>query len=185
MSILLTAFGPFGPNSYNPTEHVARLVGEQWSHSVPLTVEILPVEYHAARARVGELGSFDVHLALGLAADRDMPTLERFAMNRQDAAAPDNAGYTARGESIDETAPLALETTLPLRRLIERATAAGYCLKESYSAGLYVCNTVVFTGIQTSRAAGFLHLPPAEVFSVDDGAVLVEFLLSELIEHRC
>ncbi|WP_270974597.1 hypothetical protein [Trueperella sp.] len=185
MRFLLTAFGPFGPNSYNPTEHVARLVGEQWSHAVRLAVEILPVEYDAARARLRELGPFDVHLALGLAADRDVPMLERFAMNRQDATAPDNAGHTATGESIDESAPLALETTLPFRRLIERANAAGYRLKESRSAGLYVCNTVMFTAIQTSRAAGFLHLPPAEAFSVEDGAALVEFLLSEVAEHTC
>ncbi|QOR48643.1 hypothetical protein INS90_05165 [Trueperella pecoris] len=185
MRILLTAFGPFASHSYNPTEHVARLVGERWSHSAQLTVEILPVEYAAARQRVLGLGSFDIHLALGLAAERDVPTLERFAINRQDAAAPDNAGHMAAGESIDESAPLAFETTLPYRRLIERANAAGYRVRESRTAGLYVCNTVMFSAIQTSQHGGFLHLPPAEAFSVEDGAGLVEFLLTEMADHLC
>lgn len=40
---------------------------------VQLSVEILPVEYATARERVFALGPFDVHLALGLAADRDVP----------------------------------------------------------------------------------------------------------------
>ncbi|QTG74619.1 hypothetical protein [Trueperella pecoris] len=185
MRILLTAFGPFGSHSYNPTEHVARLVEERWSHPTQLSVEILPVEYATARERVFALGPFDVHLALGLAADRDVPTLERFAMNRQEAAAPDNAGYVAAGESIDESAPLAFETTLPFRCLIEHANASGYRVRESRTAGLYVCNTVMFSAIQTSQYGGFLHLPPAEAFSVEDGAGLVEFLLTEMVDRLC
>lgn len=185
MRILLTAFGPFGSHTYNPTEHVARLVGQRWNRPEQLVVEILPVEYEAARQRVIGLGPFDVHLGLGLAADRDVPTLERFAMNRQDAPTPDNAGHVALGNSIDESAPLAFETTLPFRRLIESANATGYQLKESRTAGLYVCNTVLFCGIQTSKRAGFLHLPPAEAFSVEEGAKLVELLLVATLEEPC
>lgn len=177
MRILLTAFGPFHTNSFNPTEHVARLVREEWQRADELTVEILPVEYGAARARVAELGAFDVHIALGLAADRTVPTIERFAMNRRDARVTDNSGFIATGEEVDAGAPLALETTLPFKEMITRAREAGFPLEESRSAGLYVCNTVMFTAIQNSARAGFLHLPPQEHFSLDDGAALVDLLL--------
>lgn len=81
MKVLLTAFGPFGPNTDNPSEHIAKGSAE----SRGADVHILPVEYDAARTQVLELGFYDVHLALGLAADRTVPTLERFAMNRQDS----------------------------------------------------------------------------------------------------
>ena len=155
---------------------MARVSRELHLPGVDLTCKVLPVEYKGARSRVLELGHFDVHLALGLASDRTRPTLERFAMNRMDASIPDEAGYLAVDEEINP-GPLALETTIPVRELAQAAVSAGYPCGVSLSAGLYVCNTVLYTGIETSTHAGFLHVPPADVFSVDDGVGLVSLLL--------
>lgn len=186
MRILLTAFGTFGSHSMNPSEHIARGVGDRWAcPDASLTVDILPVEYAGARSRVEELGYFDWHLALGLAADRTVPTLERFAMNRQDSPSPDNTGHVGTGEEIAEDGPLALESSLPNRELLRWAAEAGFPLEESLSAGLYVCNTVMYTAIHTSGHAGFLHLPPGNHFPIRSGIELTVGLLKQLVEMQC
>ena len=180
MRVLLTAFGPFGSNTDNPSEHIVRRVAERSD----VDVRILPVEFEAAREQVRDLGFYDVHLACGLASDRTVPTLERFAMNRQDSQYADNAGHLAAGEEIDESGPLAVETTLPFKDLVDHVRAQGIALDESLSAGLYVCNTVMYTAIQTSGRAGFLHVPPIEYLSIDDAVTLVEHILDVLTKEN-
>lgn len=175
--MLMTAFGAFGDNASNPTEAIARRLLSE--HASDIRVEVLPVEYEAARKRIQELGNHDVHLALGLAADREVATLERFAINRMDSPHPDNAGYAALDEQITD-GPLALEATIPVKELIASSKTAGFTLEESLSAGLYVCNVALYTGIETSSRAGFLHLPSEEHLDLDTGYRLVEFLISQL-----
>ncbi len=177
--MLITAFGAFGENASNPTEAIAERLQKDPSFT-EVKIDVLPVEYRGARQRIQDLGHHDVHLALGLAADRKVATLERLAMNRMDSAHPDNSGFIALDEQISD-GPLALEATIPVKSLVAAAKSAGFMLEESLTAGLYVCNTALYTGIQTSSRAGFLHLPSEDYLDLETGYRLVTFLISQLL----
>lgn len=181
MRILLTAFGPFASNTSNPTEQIAGLIA---AARPDIDVVILPVEYHAARRKIRELGSYDLHLALGLAADRSRATFERFAINRMDSPIPDNSGYIATDEEIS-AGPLAREETLGVKSLISYLRGKNYDVGESHSAGLYVCNLTMYSAIETSTHAGFLHLPPESLLGVESGADLVLDCLHILEDALC
>ncbi len=185
MRLLVTGFVSFAHHAVNPTQQIIEVLSAK-TKTVPATTaaeidwQILPVEYSKARQIVQNLGAYDFHLALGLAADRQIPTLERFALNKQEATIADNAGVQAQGTPIT-TGALALEPKLDINTVITQARAAGHSLDVSYSAGLYVCNTVFYTALETSRDAYFLHLPPVEKYSLAKQLSLVTWLCDNIL----
>lgn len=185
MKILVTAFGVFSDNTENPSLEILHSLINQHNSGELLTkindhvdfdfIE-LPVEFVAARKKLQELGEYDFHLAMGLASRRLKPCFERFAMNVQDAQIPDNSGDYANNRKITD-GPLALETKLDLKQIIEELNSLGFDCYQSLSAGLYVCNTVFYTALETSKSAVFLHLPPTKEVELQSQINLViEFL---------
>lgn len=192
MKILLTGFGIFADNTENPSLEVLKYLSAQNESGELLSgiadgVEFdfveLPVEFQGARKKLQELGAYDFHLAMGLAANRVKPSFERFAMNVQDAKIPDNAGDYAHNRKITE-GPLALETTLDLNKVVSDLTERGFDCYQSLSAGLYVCNTVLYTALETSHSAVFLHLPPVKEYDLQSQIDLVlEFLKTIILDN--
>ncbi|MFC5370143.1 hypothetical protein [Arcanobacterium bovis] len=195
MRVLITGFGVFANNTENPTETLITSISEMndpalvlgvddVAHTRPcaIDVEILPVEYRAARERLEQLGAYDLHVALGLAADRTKITIERFAINKQDSRTADMSGHIARNESIDDGA-LALETSFDVPALVEAARQAGFDVEESLSAGLYVCNTVYYTALQVSRSAVFVHIPSPEYSSLETNLDFIRWIVRKLLSE--
>ncbi|WP_124054810.1 pyroglutamyl-peptidase I family protein [Arcanobacterium ihumii] len=193
MRILITGFGVFANNTHNPTETLVSSISQTKNpasllnlddltrgHPLTIDAEILPVEYARARQRLEELGTYDLHIALGLAADRRKITIERFAMNKQDSRTADMTGYIAHNEAIDDGV-LALEASIDVPALVEAARQTGFDVAESLSAGLYVCNTVYYTALQTSRSAVFVHIPPQEYSSLETNLDFIRWIVRKLL----
>jgi len=169
-TLLLTGFEPFHTHPSNPSAAAAEaLDGLILPGSLRIHSALLPVEPHAARARLLPLLSElrpDAVLLTGLAAGRPHVTLERVALNVMDFQIPDNAGQTYRDQPAEVSGPPALLGTLPMRDIVEAWRAAGIPGDISNTAGLYVCNFVMYHALyilQTQGRAhvptGFLHLP--------------------------
>ncbi|WP_367272233.1 pyrrolidone-carboxylate peptidase [Deinococcus sp.] len=141
--------------------------------AVALGIEaaLLPVEPHgAAKALLSALEHHqpDAVLLTGLAAGRAQVALERVAVNVMDFDIPDNAGQVYRDAPVHPhaQAPAAYLSTLPLRRILSAWHAAQLPGYVSNSAGLYVCNAVMYQALHhlhtTGRShvpCGFVHLP--------------------------
>ncbi|MBB5377843.1 pyroglutamyl-peptidase [Deinococcus metalli] len=170
-TLLLTGFEPFHTHPDNPSAHAARALDGLEIGAVRVTAALLPVEPHAAGRALDAL--LDAHapdavLMTGLAAGRPQVTLERVGVNVMDFAIPDNAGQVYRDVPAcpDDGAPAAYLSTLPLRAVVAAWHAAGIPGHISNTAGLYVCNFVLYHArhrlAQAGRSAvpcGFLHVP--------------------------
>ncbi|MFT2018464.1 pyroglutamyl-peptidase I [Streptomyces sp. 796.1] len=176
--VLLTGFEPFGGETVNPSWSAVRqaaaqpLPGVEWS-----TVE-LPCVFGAAidalRTAIAATEP-DVVLCVGQAGGRPDVTVERLAVNVDDARIPDNAGGQPIDEPVVPGGPAAYFAALPIKACVAAARTAGAPASVSQTAGTFVCNHV-FYGlmhlIATERPAlrgGFVHVPFAPE-QVPDGS---------------
>ena len=160
--ILLTGFEPFHKSMLNPSQEIIRRI----SHRSLVAKEVLPVTFGEASLNLNSL--IDQHkptvvIALGQAEGRKEITLERIAINLDDARIPDNAGNSPKERAIVAGGPDAYFTTLPIKNLVEKLNENGIPTSMSLSAGTFVCNHI-FYAMQHHCAgkaikSGFIHLP--------------------------
>lgn len=163
--VLLTGFEPFGGDAANPSGEAVRRAASAWPGSEPLTVDVLPVTFAGAAARVRELIAEhdpDVVICTGLAGGREAVSVERVAVNLLDARIPDNAGAQPVDVPCVPGGPAAWLSTLPVKAVVRDVAAAGIPCRLSLSAGTFVCNHVFATVMDAARPgtrAGFIHVP--------------------------
>jgi pyroglutamyl-peptidase len=171
MRALLAGFEPFDGATVNPSWEAARLV--PGAHAV-----LLPCVFGAAtdrlRAAMLEHGP-EVVICVGQAAGRADVTVERVAINLDDARIPDNAGDQPVDRPVVPGGPAAYFATLPVKACVAAARKAGVPASVSHSAGTFVCNHV-FYGLMHLIATefpqvrgGFVHVPAAPGQVLDQG----------------
>ena len=165
--ILVTGFEPFGGETINPSGQVARaLHGRRIGGAAVVGIE-LPCAFGEAIAVLRD--ALATHrpqlvLALGQAGGRCELSLERVAINLDDARIADNRGAQPIDEPVQAGGPAAYFTTLPIKTIVAALRQAGYPASVSHSAGTFVCNHA-FYGLQHLLAgqigvrSGFMHLP--------------------------
>jgi pyroglutamyl-peptidase len=122
-------------------------------------------------------------LCLGQAGGRSAISIERIAVNWDEAALPDNAGIVHSGQPILKTAPAAYFSTLPIHAIRDAVLAQGIPAELSSSAGHFVCNHVFFSLMHALRAskikAGFVHVP----YLPEQAASALQPTPSMLLQH--
>lgn len=94
-------------------------------------------------------------------------TPEKVAINLMDGRIPDNAGYQPVDVPIRADGPAAYFATLPVKAMVQRMQDAGIPAAVSYTAGTYVCNSLMYTLLFfidrkfPSVRGGFIHVPYA------------------------
>lgn len=165
--VLITGFEPFGGDSTNPSADVVQSLDQTSIAGRSLTGLVLPVEFgESARRLKRAIRKFDPELVicLGLAASRSAISLERVAVNLNDARIPDNAGEQPVDTPVVKSGPVAYLTTLPVKAMAAGMAEAGYPVELSSSAGNYVCNHVFYALMhalrrRAGRRGGFIHIP--------------------------
>jgi len=165
-SLLLTGFEPFGGETLNPSWEIARALDGELLEGVRVRAWQLPCVFGAALRSLDQ--ALAAHspllvLALGQASGRCDLSLERVAINVDDARIPDNAGAQPVDEPVLATGPAAYFSTLPIKAMVAGLRAAGIPASVSQTAGTFVCNHV-FYGLQHRLAgsavrSGFMHIP--------------------------
>lgn len=167
MKILLTGFTPFGEVAINPSQLIVEKIVEG-GHFSELCAEVLPVEYAAVKRRIGQLiRDFQPQavVCVGVAESRDKISLERVALNLNDARIADNAGDLASARLIVPEGPLGYWSTLPIERMEAALKEKGIPVEISNHAGAYLCNHVFFCARHeleqqgSSIPCGFIHVP--------------------------
>jgi pyroglutamyl-peptidase len=168
--VLVTGFEPFGGERVNPSWMAAqalhgrmvaghRLIAAQVPTVFGLAIEVLREEMLRHRPVLV--------VATGQAGGRAALSLERVAINVNDARIADNAGAQPVDTPVVEGGPAAYWSTLPIKAMREAILAAGVEAEVSQTAGTFVCNHV-FYGLMHELAThrqlkgtrgGFIHVP--------------------------
>jgi pyroglutamyl-peptidase len=166
--VLVTGFEPFDNDSVNPSWEAASRVDGWRCDGHEVIARRLPCVYRSIfpqlSALLDELKP-DIVIALGLAGGRVDFSLERVAINVDDARIPDNADEQPIDRPSVQGGPAAYFTTLPIKAILRRVRAAGISTSVSNSAGTFVCNHTFYIArhlAETGRhkfRTGFIHVP--------------------------
>lgn len=164
--VLLTGFEPFGGESVNPSwEAASRLDGESLMGAVVAARRLPCVFGEALSVLRGEMAALRPALvvAVGQAGGRPELSLERVAINVDDARIADNAGHRPIDRPVVPGGPAAYFSTLPIKAQAAALRAAGIPAAVSQSAGTFVCNHVFYGLMHALTGApargGFIHIP--------------------------
>jgi pyroglutamyl-peptidase len=168
--VLVTGFDAFGGERLNPSWLVCSQLPRTIAGMRVETVRV-PCEFRRSIEVVAE--AIERHrpgivLCLGQAGGRAHLSVERVAINVDDAHIPDNAGARPADEPVVRDGPPAYFATLPIKAMVEAMRAAGVPAQVSDSAGTYVCNHLLYGVLHliaaggTAARAGFIHVPYSE-----------------------
>ncbi len=167
MDILFTGFEPFGGEKINPSWKAVAMLPDEMA-GARIHKLCLPVEYQgAARMAQAEFAriSPNVVVMVGQAGGRSGISIERVALNLDDATVADNAGVMLCDSPVRQGAPSAYFSTLPIKMLVKAVNNAGISAGISNSAGTYVCNHLMYSMLDHISVrmldvrAGFVHVP--------------------------
>jgi pyroglutamyl-peptidase len=167
-TILVTGFEPFGGDTANPSQELAKAVDGRSIGDSAVRSMILPVEHRAAREMVGAAladSELTAVVHLGLAGGRARIALEQVAVNAMDYPMADGAGVRLTGQPCVVGGPAAYFSTLPCQPILAAWIAEGIPAYVSYTAGTYLCNQTLYWTLHeiTLRSlpirAGFIHVP--------------------------
>jgi len=171
-TVLLTGFEPFNGATINPAWEAVRALEGWQGDGFQVEVRQLPCVFGDAiedlTALIDELHP-DVVIAVGQAGGRPDISVERVAINVDDASILDNGGQQPVDTAIAADGPAAYFSTLPIKAIVHALRARGLVAGVSQTAGTFVCNHV-FYGLMHHAAtqpqpqsqpmkAGFIHVP--------------------------
>ncbi len=167
MKLLVTGFDPFDGEVMNPSWEAVRLLPDEIAGAQIIKKQV-PVVFDRGREVLAEevkLHRPDMVLCVGQAGGIDTIHVERIGINLIDARIADNDGKQPVDVPIREDGANAYFSTLPVKAMVERIGAAGVKAELSYSAGSYVCNTLLYEALYLAdrfypqMKAGFIHVP--------------------------
>ena len=166
MKIIVTGFDPFGGEKINPSIECVKALPE--IEGVELIRLELPTVFKESAKRLNEVINDvkpDAVLSVGQAGGRAGITMERIAINVDDARIPDNISQQPIDEEIQVEGEAAYFSTLPIKRIVKAIREAGIPVEVSNSAGTFVCNHIMYQALFAATKAdkpfkaGFMHIP--------------------------
>lgn len=168
-TVLVTGFDPFGGSDVNPSwQAVQALHGRTVAGRRVVGAEV-PTVFGASLRRLAELmeeHAPELVICTGQAGGRGSISLERVAINVNDARIPDNAGAKPIDTPVVEGGPDAYFTSLPIKAMLKALLDGGVNAEVSQTAGTFVCNHI-FYGLMHTLAqpqwegtrGGLVHVP--------------------------
>lgn len=165
--VLVTGFEPFGGETVNPSwEVVSQLEGSIIGRCRVVTRQLPCVfgeSLSVLNAAIDELNPLVV-IAVGQAGGRVDVTVERVAINVDDARIPDNRGQQPIDVAIVPGGPAAWFSRLPIKATVAAMREQGIPASVSQTAGTFVCNHVMYGLLHkisenAEVKGGFIHIP--------------------------
>jgi pyroglutamyl-peptidase len=164
--ILLSGFAPFGGEHSNPSWEVAsQLDGHRFDGVVVKSIRLAVNCRQASHAVIDAINGLSPSAVLGLgqAGGRPALSLEKVAINLEDPRADRERDGGLQGKPVIAGGPDAYFARLPLAAILRTLKRHDIPATISLSAGVYVCNTVMYSALHTLRRrrtpVGFIHLP--------------------------
>ena len=168
--VLVTGFDAFGGDAINPSWLAVKALHGRVILGHRVAAAQLPTVFDESLQRLRTL--LKQHrpalvICVGQAGGRNAISLERVAINVNDARIADNAGAQPVDTPVVPGAPAAYFSTLPIKAMLLDLQREGIPAEVSQTAGTFVCNHVFYglmhllateRGIKHSRG-GFIHVP--------------------------
>lgn len=169
-TVLLTGFDPFGGESINPSWQAVQQLHRKRIAGHKVVAAQLPTVFDASLLELQRL--LREHrpalvICVGQAGGRAAISLERIAINVNDARIPDNAAAQPVDTPVVSDGPAAYFTGLPIKAMLQALQREGIAAEVSQTAGTFVCNHVFYglmhqlasrRGFRRTRG-GFVHVP--------------------------
>ncbi len=172
--VLVTGFEAFGDDpsgqGLNPSALAAQALHGAHIHGHTVVSAVLPCVFGQSAVELKKL--IKQHqprmvVCVGQAGGRAGISIERIAVNLDDAPLADNAGAVRSGTPVVARGPAAYFSTLPLTAMLAALQREGMPCELSSTAGHFVCNHVFYalmhslaqTAPRSAVQAGFVHVP--------------------------
>lgn len=168
--ILLTGFDPFNGARINPSWQAVQALHNRQISGRRLVAAQLPTVFGDSLRVLDTLLDQlrpELVICVGQAGGRSALSLERVAINVDDAPIPDNAGRQPVDHPVAPGAPVAYFSSLPIKAALAALQREGLPAEVSQTAGTFVCNHVFYglmhrlathPGLRHARG-GFVHVP--------------------------
>jgi len=164
--VLITGFEPFDIYDINPSQLIAEELNGQIINGVEVVGIVLPVDFDKSVENVTQAIK-DYHpvivLSLGLSARTRVIEVEKCGVNLKKL--PRNESPWILPRRIDPCGPFIRLSALDTREIVVEIRNADIPVKQSFFAGMYVCNAVLYEMLgyineyEPSTRAGFIHVP--------------------------
>lgn len=175
MKVLVTGFSPFGGEDINPAYEAIKGLENTIQGALIIKKEISTVfgKYIEELEKTIEVENPDIVICVGQAGGRFDITVERVAINIDDAKIADNEGNQPMDRKIYEDGENAYFSSLPIKAIVKNIKDSGIPASISNTAGTYVCNHLMYgllyliNNKYTHVRGGFIHVPflPEQVVS--------------------
>lgn len=168
-TVLVTGFDPFGGSAVNPSWDAIHALNGRTIGDHRIVGGELPTIFGASLRKLEQLMDElrpRLVICTGQAGGRPAISLERVAINVNDARIADNAGAKPIDLPIVADGPAAYFTNLPIKAMLQALLDAGVRAEVSQTAGTFVCNQT-FYGLMHLLAqpqwqgvrGGLIHVP--------------------------
>lgn len=167
MKVLITGFEPFGGEKINPAFEAIKNLDNVIAGAEIIKIEIPTVFKRSIEklTKAIETEKPDIALCVGQAGGRFDITIERVAINMDDARIADNDGNQPIDEKIYEDGSNAYFASIPIKSMVKEIRENGIPASVSNSAGTYVCNHLMYGLLYhinkncPNTKGGFIHVP--------------------------
>ena len=168
--VLLTGFDAFGGARVNPSWLAVQALDGQELNGHRWVGAQLPTTFEGSTEALTQLLKRHqpvLVICVGQAGGRSALSIERVAININDARIADNSGQRPLDTPVVSGGPAAYFSTLPIKAMLCALQQAGVVAEVSQSAGTFVCNHVFYGlmhalatqhGFERTRG-GFIHVP--------------------------
>ena len=167
IKVLITGFTPFGGEEINPAYEAVKDLEDIINGAQIIKREISTV-FHKSIDELEnliEIESPDIVICVGQAGGRFDISLERIAINIDDARIADNEGNQLIDEKIYDDGENAYFSSLPIKAMVARIREEGIPASISNTAGTFVCNHLMYgllyliNNKYPNIRGGFIHVP--------------------------
>lgn len=167
MKFLITGFEPFQKQKINPSWEAIKNL-EINCKNIQIFKKEIPVLFNKSieilKKEILKTDP-DIIILLGQAGGRAKISLEKLAVNLNEAPIPDNNGYMPINQKIYPDKQGAYFTSLPIKKACKHIEKLSIPIECSYSAGTYVCNHLYYGLLAmidtefTDKKGLFIHIP--------------------------
>ncbi|MCM1989993.1 pyroglutamyl-peptidase I [Oceanirhabdus seepicola] len=177
MKVLITGFTPFGGESLNPAYEAVKLLNNEIAGAEIVKAEIPTVFRESIKCleEIIEKEKPDIAICIGQAGGRFEISIERIAINLDDARIPDNENNAPIDEVIFEDGENAYFAKLPIKAMVNEIIEEKIPAAVSNSAGTFVCNHLMY---------GLLYLIDKKYPNMKGGFIHVPFIPEQVVNKR-
>lgn len=167
MKVLITGFEPFGGEKINPSYEAIKELNDKILE-VDIIKEMIPTVF---KKSINVLENIikkempDIVICVGQAGGRDSISIERVAINLDDARISDNEENKPIDEKIKFDGDNAYFSNLPIKLMAKYIRKKGIKAEISNTAGTFVCNHLMYGLLYLIEKkypnirGGFIHVP--------------------------